>query len=302
MKIEAVDGLAGLHAALQAPEGERDRVFAELVMLPLRPVFEPMLRMNPALDPATAYEDPVGLAKSWLFYVPEYGVQEGLAELAKLESANTFERCVEALRLAAAALKPKEHGIDLPVVRLAVMMMKRPPNADTDKMQGYTGLGGMPGAVVAMTYPTDYSVPRLPSSTAHEFNHNVRFSVEPWTMNTTVGQYMVAEGLAENFAAEQYSHDLIGPWNSLFSESDLQALRPRFRDAVDVTGFDEIRGYIFGDWSAEQFNHKKQGVPDFAGYAMGYRVVRAYIERTGKTAAEATYVPWQEIVQDSGYL
>ena len=142
----------------------------------------------------------------------------------------------------------------------------------------------------------------MPSSTAHEFNHNVRFSVEPWTMNTTVGQYMISEGLAENFAAEQYSHDLIGPWNTLFSESDLQELRPRYRDALNVTGFDEIRGYIFGDWSAEQFNHKKQGVPDFAGYAMGYRVVRAYIERTGRTAAQATYVPWQEIVEESGYL
>jgi uncharacterized protein YjaZ len=67
---------------------------------------------------------------------------------------------------------------------------------------------------------------------------------------------MIAEGLAENFAAEQYGHDLIGPWLTLFSESDLQDLRPRYRDALNVMGFDEIRGYIFGDWSAEQFNHK----------------------------------------------
>jgi uncharacterized protein YjaZ len=35
---------------------------------------------------------------------------------------------------------------------------------------------------------------------------------------------------------------------------------------------------------------------------MGFRVVRAYLERTGRTAAEATYTPWQEIAEGSGYL
>jgi uncharacterized protein YjaZ len=302
MKIEATDGLAGLHAALEAPEGERDRVYAERVMMPMRPVFEPMLRMNPAVDPATAFDDPIGLAQSWGYYVPGDAVEEGLAALAKLESVNTFERCLEALRRAEAALKPEEHGVDLPLVRMGVLLMAKRMVPENDKMQGYTGLGGMPGTVVAMTWPTDFSMPRMPSSTAHEFNHNVRFSFEPWTMNTTVGQYIVAEGLAENFAAEQYSHDLIGPWLKLFSESDLQELRPRFRESLNVSGFDEIRGYIFGDWAAEQFGYKAQGLPDFAGYAMGYRVVRAYLERTGRTAAEATYLPWQEIAEESGYL
>jgi uncharacterized protein YjaZ len=188
VKIEATDGLAGLHAALEAPAGERDSVYAERVMLPMRPIFEPMLRMNPAVDPATAFDDPVGLARAWNFYVPEYGVEEGLAALAQLESVNTFERCLEALRKAEAALKPEEHGVDLPLVRMGVMLQNKPADLAKDKMQGYTGLGGMPGTVVAMTWPTEFSVPRMPSSTAHEFNHNVRFTVEPWTMNTSVGQ------------------------------------------------------------------------------------------------------------------
>ena len=74
------------------------------------------------------------------------------------------------------------------------------------------------------------------------------------------------------------------------------------RRRLDVRGFNEVRGYIFGDWAAEQMRYPPQGVPDFAGYAMGYRVVRAFLARTGMTAVAATYLPWREIVEQSGYF
>ena len=99
----------------------------------------------------------------------------------------------------------------------------------------------------------------MPSATAHELNYNDRFSFEPVTPATTLGQYMVAEGLAKAFAAE-----------------------------------------LFGDWSAGQFGHASNGVPNFAEYTLGFRTVRAYLERTGRTAAEATDVPWREIVEGNG--
>jgi uncharacterized protein YjaZ len=44
------------------------------------------------------------------------------------------------------------------------------------------------------------------------------------------------------------------------------------------------------------------GAPDYAGYAIGYHVVRQYLERTGKTAAEATFVPASEIIDASGFF
>ena len=63
-----------------------------------------------------------------------------------------------------------------------------------------------------------------------------------------------------------------------------------------------VRGYIFGDWAAERFRYPKQGVPDFAGYTLGFELVQAYLKRSGGSAAEATYLPWQEIVEGSGYF
>jgi uncharacterized protein YjaZ len=95
---------------------------------------------------------------------------------------------------------------------------------------------------------------------------------------------------------------MLGPWTLGLHGAALDALRPRYREALEVTGFDEIRGYIFGDWAAERSGYRKQGLPDFAGYAFGYRMVRAFLDRTGLSAAEATYLPWREIVAGSGWL
>jgi uncharacterized protein YjaZ len=72
--------------------------------------------------------------------------------------------------------------------------------------------------------------------------------------------------------------------------------------ALDVSGFNAVRGYIFGDALAEAFSYPKAGVPSYAGYAIGYRVVQAYLKRTGKTVAETTFLPAQQIIAESGYF
>jgi uncharacterized protein YjaZ len=44
------------------------------------------------------------------------------------------------------------------------------------------------------------------------------------------------------------------------------------------------------------------GVPPFAGYALGYKVVQAYLGRTGATVADATMLPAKEIIAGSGFF
>lgn len=95
---------------------------------------------------------------------------------------------------------------------------------------------------------------------------------------------------------------MLGPWPNALSEGELEEARPRFRDALEVSGFDEIRGYIFGDWAASRMGYSPKGLPDFAGYAVGYRIVQEYLARSGLSASEATYVPWREIVEGAQYL
>jgi uncharacterized protein YjaZ len=92
----------------------------------------------------------------------------------------------------------------------------------------------------------------------------------------------------------------VGPYSTALSKEQLESVKPRFKEVLEQSG--DIRGFIFGDWAAEQFHYAKQGLPDFAGYTVGYEIVRTYTKRTGRKVAEATYLPWREIVEESRFF
>lgn len=295
MELVAIDALSGLRASLEAPEDERAEVFRRRVADPLQPFWEVFFRMAPA--PQT--DDPGNIARSMGLYHAGLGVEEGLAALDRLQAAGAWEGCVQAVRDAWALLNPEAHGVNLPRIHFTVVLAD--PHIVTERVGNYTGMGGSPGTIMMMVWPTDFNVPRLPAATVHEVNHNVRFSVEPWTMETTLGQYMVAEGLGEAMAEQMYDEEMVGQWARALTEAQIEELKPRYRDVLNMTGMD-MRSYIFGDWAAQQFQFPPQGIPDFAGYTMGYRLLRAYQAHTGKTAAEATFVPAREIIRESHFF
>lgn len=303
LTLHAINPLPGLRASLEAGDDkQREVIYREQVMEPLRPFWEPFLRYMPSASASggDGKASPLAAAQAFAYYTPDLGIEQGREALAQLERADTFRACTDAVQESWERLDPFGHGISLGEITFTFMLGS--PTV-MNRSGGYTGSGGQPGIVMVMGWPSEFTLPCLPAATAHEVNHNVRFSFEPFRMHeTTVGQYIVAEGLAEAFAAEMFGEEGIGPWAQALSEEQIEAVRPRFRDAIEVSGFDEIRGYIFGDWAAEQHHYKPQGLPDFAGYTIGYRVVKAFIANTGTTAAQATYVPWQEIVQQSRYF
>jgi uncharacterized protein YjaZ len=300
MEIEAIDGLTPLRAVLQAPAEQQDALFRSMVMEPLRPAWEVFAMMR---GPLSGDDPAMEVARGFSLFRPECGAEKGLRALDQLDAAGSWPGCQDALRRAGAALDPASHGIPLERVRLTLVLADPGPMEQNPKMGDYTGFGGFPGLVWLQIWPNDASVRRLPAITAHELHHNVRFSFEPFhPMETTVGQYAVAEGLAEAFAAELYGEEALGPWARALTPEQLTEMRPRFREGLEVTGFNVIRAYIFGDWSAEGFGHEKLGISDFAGYSVGYALVKAFMQRTGTSAAEATYLPWQQIVEESRYL
>jgi uncharacterized protein YjaZ len=63
----------------------------------------------------------------------------------------------------------------------------------------------------------------------------------------------------------------------------------------------KTRSYLYGDRVA-QFGGEKIGMPDNAGFAIGYYAVKSYLKNTGKSIAEATFTPAEEIVRDSKYF
>jgi len=174
---------------------------------------------------------------------------------------------------------------------------------EKDDNQGYSGFGGQPGYIM-MWYstPTEYNLARLSGATVHEFHHNIRFTLFPFSMNVSVAEYIVAEGLAESFATEIYGPEMAGFYVTDFKEADLPQAKGMIRDALDIRGFNAVRPYIFGDSMAEVTGYSPIGIPAFAGYALGYRAVQAFLSRTGKSVAETTLLPAEEIIKESGYF
>lgn len=304
-EVKTVDVLEGQRNALLAPANGRRALYGERVMEPLRPLWEHIMSFMPAgLEPGSGEEDDPGLAAARLIglYNPGSDAKGGLDALAELERMGSFAECVRAQESALEALSPQGHGVDFEGVTFALALADpRTPDL-MERHAGYMGGASFSDWILVYVWPTDYNLPRLPALAVHELHHKVRLAFEPWDETTTVGQYLVLEGLAEAFAAERFGEDLLGPWTKALSEDELEAARPVMRDALEVSGFNEIRGYIFGDWAAPQFGYEPRGLPDFVGYSMGYRLVREYLGRTGRSAVEASYVPWGEIVEGSCYF
>ena len=274
------------------------KVFKAQVMEPIAPFWKPFAMRFPQTD--TAVDPAIAAAQAMGFYNPTEDSAAGLKAIGEFERAGTWKACVAAIQKGLQLLDPAAHGLQLEPIQFTFLLGSL--RILRQDYGAYTGFQS-PGIALVMGWPNPISLPRLPVAAAHELNHIVRFQYEPWTPATTVGQYMIAEGLAEAFGLEVVSDEsLVGPYSSALTPEQIETVKPRFKEALEVSGFDTIRGYIFGDWAAEQFNYPKQGIPDYAGYTLGYEVLKAYKQHTGKTALEATYRPWQEIVEESGYF
>lgn len=299
MQITEIDTLGALREVLDSPADRQLALFRERVMEPLRPTWENTLRSLPdggGDDPA------LSAARMMRLYLPELGRERGLAALDTLERARVRQDNLAALERALAVLKPAEHGVSLPEVRLAVTLA----SPDGLGEAGYTGAGHTPGWVTLSVWPNSHNLPKLPAVTAHEFNHNVRFQQPDWTFPMSLGSYLVAEGLAESFAAALHGPESLGPWTGALGLDTLRALQPRFQAALHEQDFGVVRGYIFGDGVMAAFSGGQAGadlgIPDYAGYALGYRAVQDYLARTGRTPAQATYDPWRVIAAESGWF
>ncbi|WP_158301635.1 DUF2268 domain-containing protein [Paenibacillus mesophilus] len=285
MMIRGIDMLRNQRFLLEAAPERRMDLYNEMVAEPLRPFWESMLAKMP---PGQDTSDPAALMG---VYTPDLDDREGIAAIDWLERADSWRQCLEAIEQAERLLRPADHGIVLDNL-LYSLVLANP--VKFGHLHGYTGFGGTPGQAIVLVWPSEYNVPRLPSITAHEYHHNIRLSYEPWSAETTVGQYIVVEGLAEAFAAEMYGADKLGPWVHSLDEEQHERVKPMYREALVTTGFPVILGYMFGNPQA--------GIPAYAGYSVGYRVVNEYLRHSGVSVVEATYRPWQEIIEKSRYF
>ena len=191
-----------------------------------------------------------------------------------------------------------EHGVKLPVQEyMFTILLANPESPYTVLNDGYCGDGGIPGYIFVWLTPNEYTLNHLHVALAHETNHNVRFQFIKWKNDITLGEMMVSEGLAENFATQMYGEDKAGPW---VTKTDMVTLneyiKPIIHDGLDVQGLENLNAYLYGDEMAALQNYAPVGLPYCAGYACGYHLVKHYLNKTGKSIAEATILPASEVL------
>lgn len=190
-------------------------------------------------------------------------------------------------------------GVELPVQEyLFTILLANAESPYISMNEGYCGDGGIPGYIFSWLVPNEYTLEHLPVALAHETNHNVRFQFIKWKNDITLGEMMVSEGLAENFATYLYGEDKAGPW---VTKTDLETLneyiKPIIHDGLKVQGLENLNAYLYGDEMAALQNDPPVGLPYCAGYACGYHLVKHYLKKTGKSIVEATLLPASEILE-----
>lgn len=224
------------------------------------------------------------------------------AALGQMRDADVWGRIERCLAAAWGRLSAEAPGVRSAETVHVVLTLGNPDDEHlTVRSAGYFGMGGFPGAILLTMWPTATSLAKIEYAAAHELHHNVRYANVVWDpMTVTVGEHVVAEGLAEAFVRELAGEDAMVPWATALRGPELDDAYATVTAGIDVAGMANLPAYVFGDATARAMGHEPVGLPDFAGYAVGLRIVDAHLAATGLTAARSVALPVRDILTDAG--
>lgn len=229
---------------------------------------------------------------------PEAAEDEILGAVDALEAADAWGRVRRALETGLRTLGAADPALDVPDLTVLLVLGDPGDGHFMEEVRGLSAFGGISGYIAVTVWPTDEVLDRLEGIALHELHHNVRYSPGGvvWDPRTvTVGEHVVAEGLADLFAAELVGRRGLTHFVSDETRTSDEVLR-RVSEGLGVTGMQDFAAWVLGDASARLSGATPVGLPTGAGYAAGARIVAVYLERTGRTAAEAVATPAAEIL------
>ncbi|GHA21118.1 hypothetical protein GCM10010329_50720 [Streptomyces spiroverticillatus] len=290
-----------------------DTAAAHLRLLRL-PVAERLAALREILDPLHRFIAPAMGGHADLVAIHEQGVGFPLdgddtrlaAAVEQMRQARVWER-IEA-RLAAArdrlVAAAEEADLRVPETVHVVLTLGDPDDHHlVVRSSGYFGLGGFPGAIHLVMWPTPAALAKIEHAAAHELHHNVRYANVVWNPATvTVGEQVVAEGLAEAFVRELAGPEATAPFTTALAGAPLDDAYAKITAGIDVAGMQNLAPYVFGDDTAALMNPDATplGIPDLAGYPVGLRIADAHLAATGRTAAQSVALPAREVLGSAG--
>ena len=295
MNVTAIRSDSVYKKIMEAPMDKKNDIYRYELMMPFEKKWAcysvPMKAKTP-----NGYE--VIMASGMLGHISPTKVDETQEQNIELISDNKLWKvCEESIRKSLNCFVAQ--GVTLPVNDYLFTILLA--NAESPYImlnEGYCGDGGIPGYIFSWLVPNKYTLEHLPVALAHETNHNIRFQFIKWKNDITLGEMMVSEGLAENFATYLYGEEKAGPW---VTKTDIETLneyiKPIIYEGLNVQGLENLNAYLYGDEMAKLQNYPQVGLPYCAGYACGYHLVKHYLNKTGKNIVEATLLSANEILE-----
>lgn len=222
-----------------------------------------------------------------------------ISEVEKISDYEFWNNCEESITT---TLKEfEDNGILLPIQKYIFTILINNPENPMSKINGdYCGDGGIPGYIFGTIIPNEKSLKMLPVALAHETNHNIRWQFMKWSSKITLGDMIVSEGLAENFAAIKFGEDKIGIWVTNTTEETLKdVIKPRIKENLNNSDFNTLSAFLYGDGIMKIRGIKPVGMPYCAGYACGYYLIKYYLKKTGKSIFEATITKTADILRET---
>lgn len=295
IKVNTVDSLSFYSKYIQG-EGNLDNYRYEL-MKPLEKMWN---YLNAPMTSKTSGGYDVVMASEMLgIWTPQKNVKLIETKIDMLKQTKIFEDCNGVIKEGIQRFSNMGYKIPLDEITVTILLGD-PENKTLMASQGYSGFGGIPGYIILIVYPNDFNKTRLKSALAHEFNHNIRFTYEPFNHgNICVEDYLVIEGLAEVFAEQLYGIQNRGPWIKDYDDEELTYTIEVMKAGRKVKGFDQVSAYMYGDEVARKQGYHPVGLSQNAGYTIGYHIVKKYLINTNQTIEQATLTPADIIIKES---
>lgn len=229
---------------------------------------------------------------------PDAANDEILGAIDDLERADAWGRIERALDMGLRELASANPTLTVPDLKVLLVLGDPTNRHFMDEIRGLSAFGGISGYIAITVWPTKEVLDRLEGIALHELHHNVRYSPggvvwEPQTV--TVGEHVVAEGLADLFAVGLVGEQGFTHFVSQETRTS-NAVLHRVGEGLAVIGMQDFAAWVLGDASARLFGATPVGLPTGAGYAAGARIVTAYLDATGQPAAAAVTTPAEEIL------
>ncbi|MGW0904397.1 DUF2268 domain-containing protein [Streptomyces sp. NPDC002853] len=290
MKIVVHDTASAMHDLLKRPLDERPDALRDM----LAPLQGAMSVMG---DP-----DLVAMHQQGSGFRLDRDDPRYLPALRQMRDAGVWDRVEESLVTSWERISGAVPGIKHADTVHVVLVLGNPDDPHlTERSAGYFGMGGIPGAIHLTMWPTGTSLRKIGHGAAHELHHNVRYANVAWDpVAVTVGEWVVSEGLGEAFVREMAGEEAMGPWSKALTGADLDHAHRKITADIDVAGMEKLTAYVLGDATAQLMGQQPVGLPDFAGYAAGLRIVDAHLAASGLTAAQSTALPAREILANAG--